>query len=156
MNKITKAVIAAAGRGTRFLPVVKAYPKELIPILSKPNLQYLVEEAIGAGITEICIVQRQGETAIEKYFTPDPDLEKYLKDTNKTQALSSLQQIWDKSKIVFRVQTPDLPYGNASPLLASKDFINTDPFVYMFLGRWGRLMIVELSRESRGRVIARQ
>ena len=79
---VTKCVIAAAGRGTRFLPVVKSYPKELVPILSKPNIQYLIEEAIGAGITEIAVVHRLEEDSIEKYFTPDPDLEKYLTENN--------------------------------------------------------------------------
>ncbi len=129
---ITKAVIAAAGRGTRFLPVVKAYPKELLPLLSKPNIQLLIEEAIGAGITEIIVVQRQGETAIERYFSPDPELEQYLSETNKTQFLDSLKQIWSKAKIYFTFQSPDLPYGNASPALSAKSFIGSDPFVYMF------------------------
>ena len=83
-TKVTKAVIAAAGRGTRFLPTVKAYAKELVPIINKPNIQYLVEEAIAAGITDLCIVHREGETTIKSYFTPDSDLEKYLeKISNK-------------------------------------------------------------------------
>ncbi|MGI5840679.1 MAG: UTP--glucose-1-phosphate uridylyltransferase [Patescibacteria group bacterium] len=129
---ITKAIIAAAGRGTRFLPVVKAYPKELIPLLSKPNIQLLIEEAIGAGITDIMIVQRQGETAIERYFTPDVKLEKYLSETNKTPYLDSLKRIWSQAKIHFTFQSSDLPYGNASPLLASREFIGQESFVYMF------------------------
>src|SRR5574343_518831 len=101
MTKITKCVIAAAGRGTRFLPVVKQYPKELVPILSKPNIQYLVEEAIGAGSKEICIVQRPGETNIEEYFTPDTTLTEYLTTNNKLEYLSSLQAIWDQAKLYF-------------------------------------------------------
>ena len=98
---ITKAVIAAAGRGTRFLPVVKSYPKELVPILSKPNIQYLIEEAIGAGITEIAIVHRLGENSLEKYFSPDADLEKYLTDNNKVEYLDSLKNIWSKAKLTL-------------------------------------------------------
>jgi len=129
---LTKCVIAAAGRGTRFLPVVKSYPKELVPILSKPNIQYLIEEAIGAGITEIAIVHRVGEHSIEKYFTPDADLEKYLTDNNKLQYLDSLKTIWSKAKLTFIEQPVDLPYGNGSPVLAAKDFIGSDDFVYMF------------------------
>lgn len=129
---VTKCVIAAAGRGTRFLPVVKGYPKELIAILDKPNIQYLVEEAIGAGITEITIVHRSGEHTIEKYFTPDADLEKYLTENNKLQYLDSLKNIWSKAKINFVEQSASLPYGNASPLLSTKDFIGDDDFVYMF------------------------
>ena len=77
---IHKAVITAAGRGTRFLPAVKSYPKELIPIMDKPNIQLLVEELIAAGIKEICIVHRLGDTAIKNYFTPDLELEKFLKN----------------------------------------------------------------------------
>jgi len=129
---LTKCVIAAAGRGTRFLPVVKSYPKELVPILSKPNIQYLIEEAIGAGITEIAIVHRSGEHSIEKYFTPDADLEKYLTENNKLQYLDSLKNIWSKAKLTFIAQPVDLPYGNGSPVLAAKDFIGQDNFVYMF------------------------
>lgn len=129
---IKKTVIAAAGRGTRFLPVVKAYPKELIPILSKPNLQYLIEEAIGAGITEIAIVHRSGENAIEKYFTPDSELEDYLTKNNKLNYLDSLKAIWEKAKLTFIPQPLDLPYGNGSPILAAKNFIGSDNFIYMF------------------------
>jgi len=129
---ITKAVIAAAGRGTRFLPVVKSYPKELVPILSKPNIQYLIEEAIGAGVTQIAIVHRLGEDSLKKYFTPDPDLEKYLTDNNKLEYLDSLKNIWSKAKLTFIPQPTNLPYGNGSPVLAAKEFIGTDNFVYMF------------------------
>ncbi len=129
---ITKCVIAAAGRGTRFLPVVKGYPKELIAILDKPNIQYLIEEAIGAGITQIAIVHRTGEHSIEKYFTPDAELEEYLTKNNKLEFLNSLKNIWSKSKLTFIEQASNLPYGNASPLLAAKDFIGNDNFVYMF------------------------
>jgi len=132
MTNISKAVIAAAGRGTRFLPVVKSYPKELVPILSKPNIQYLIEEAIGAGITEIAIIHRLGENSIEKYFSPDSDLESYLTQNNKLEYLDSLKNIWSKTKLTFIAQPADLPYGNGSPVLAAKDFIGIDDFVYMF------------------------
>ena len=129
---VTKCVIAAAGRGTRFLPVVKSYPKELVPILSKPNIQYLIEEAIGAGITEIAIVHRLGENTLEKYFSPDSDLEKYLTDNNKLEYLDSLKNIWAKAKLTFIEQNPDLPYGTGSPLLSAKKFVGLDPFIYMY------------------------
>jgi UTP--glucose-1-phosphate uridylyltransferase len=136
---VKKAVIAAAGRGTRFLPVVKSYPKELVPILSKPNLQYLVEEAIGAGITDIAIVTRSGENGIERYFTPDADLEKYLTENNKLAFLDSLKAIWEKAKITFISQPVNLPYGTGSPVLAAREFIGSDAFVYMY----GDDMIIE-------------
>lgn len=128
---ITKAVITAAGRGTRFLPAVKYYPKELLPIMDKPNIQILVEEIIAAGIKEICIVHRPGDQAIKGFFTPDPVLEQYLKDNNKLEFLASLQKIWDTAKLDFVAQGDELPYGNASPALAAKDFIGTDDFAYV-------------------------
>jgi len=129
---ITKTVIAAAGRGTRFLPVVKSYPKELVPILSKPNIQYLIEEAIGAGITQIAIVIRHSETKIQQYFTPDADLEKYLTENNKLEYLDSLKNIWSKAKLTFIEQPLNLPYGTGSPLLTAKEFVGSDPFIYMY------------------------
>jgi len=129
---ITKCVIAAAGRGTRFLPVVKSYPKELVPILSKPNIQYLIEEAIGAGITQIAIVHRLGENSIEKYFTPDADLEKYLTENNKLEYLDSLKTIWSKAKLTFIPQPTNLPYGTGSPVLAAKEFIDQNDFAYFY------------------------
>jgi len=129
---IKKAVIAAAGRGTRFLPVVKVYPKELVPILSKPNIQYLIEEAIGAGITDIAIVIRSGETRIEDYFSLDKNLEKYLIETQKISYLDSLKQILTKAHLTFIQQPPNLPYGTGSPLLAAKKFIGSDDFAYFY------------------------
>jgi UTP--glucose-1-phosphate uridylyltransferase len=132
MTSIKKAIIAAAGRGTRFLPVVKSYPKELVPILSKPNIQYLIEEAIGAGITEIAIVIRHGEIKIQSYFSPDLELEKYLIDNNKTQYLDSLNFIQKKAKLTFIEQPITLPYGTGSPILAAKEFIGNDDFAYFY------------------------
>jgi UTP--glucose-1-phosphate uridylyltransferase len=128
---INKAIITAAGRGTRFLPVVKTYPKELVPILDKPNIQILVEEIIAAGIKNICIVHRPEEQAIKNYFTPDLQLEEYLKTNNKMEFLASLQKIWAEAKLEFIAQGPNLPYGNASPALAAKDFIGSDDFAYV-------------------------
>lgn len=132
MTRVVKGVIAAAGRGTRFLPVTKAYPKELIAILDKPNIQYLVEEMIGAGITEINIVHRPGDQRLAEYFTPDQELESFLKESGKEAFLASLKKLWQEAKIYFTPQDPKLPYGNASPILSVKDFIGSDPFVYMF------------------------
>ena len=129
---INKAVIAAAGRGTRFLPVVKAYAKELVPILAKPNIQYLIEEAIGAGITNIAIITRIGETTIQKYFSKDENLEKYLIENNKIEYLDSLKNIWQKAKLTFIEQPSDLPYGTGSPVLAAKEFIGSDDFAYFY------------------------
>ena len=140
MVKVSKGIIAAAGRATRFLPATKGYPKELVPILQKPNIQYLVEELLGADINQIAIVHRHGDNKIKRYFTPDPELEEYLKANKKEDFLNSLRQIWKKSKILkFIPQSPKLPYGNASPILAAKSFIDKDPFVFMY----GDDMVVE-------------
>jgi len=165
MTNISKAVIAAAGRGTRFLPVVKSYPKELVPILDKPNIQYLIEEAIGAGITDIAIIHRLGENSIEKYFSPDQDLEDYLISRNKTEYLDSLKNIWQKAKLTFIPQSADLPYGNGSPILAAKDFIGSDNFVYMFgddliveqtYGQYLTKMITSLKENNSDAVVSTQ
>ena len=129
---ITKAVIAAAGRGTRFLPVVKSYPKELVPILNKPNIQYLLEEAVGAGITDIAVIIRHGENRLQSYFQPDPELESYLKSTDKLSYLDSLNKLLSQAKITFIEQPLSLPYGTGSPLLTAQDFVGSDPFIYMY------------------------
>ena len=160
---ITKALITAAGRGTRFLPVVKSYAKELVPILNKPQIQYLIEEAIAAGITEICIVHRPSDTSLKNYFAPDRELTDFLTKTNKLNAIESLQKIWDSTKLVFIPQDPTLPYGNASPILAAKSFIGIDPFVYMFgddlivekeIGRYLNKMITTYEQYSPAVVIS--
>lgn len=133
MKKITKAIIAAAGRGTRFLPVTKAYPKELLPILNKPVIQVLIEELIGAGLTEIAVVHHAQSRALEDYFAPNHSLNKFLRKTNKLQWMESLEIIRRKvKKLVFIPQSPDLHYGTGSPLIAARDFIGTDSFAYLY------------------------
>jgi len=131
--KITKAVIAAAGWSTRFLPAVKSYAKHLVPIWDKPQIQYLVEECIASGITQICIVHRHGEKTLKQHFQYDPTLEEYLNSTNKQKHMDSLHQIWQKiENFKFIPQARSLPYGNGSPILAAKSFIDSDPFVFMY------------------------
>ncbi len=132
MALVNKAVIAAAGRGTRFLPVVKAYPKELVPVLSKPNIQYLIEEVLGAGITDIAVIIRTGESKIQNYFSSDENLEKYLLENNKIAYLDSLKSILSKTSLTFIQQPLNLPYGTGSPLLSAKNFVKDDPFVYLY------------------------
>ena len=130
--KPTKAIIAAAGRGTRFLPISKAYPKELMNIIDKPIIQYHIEELIKAGIKEICIVCRKNENQIEKYFSKNKELDGYLFKTDKLELLESINEINSKIKLVFIEQDLSLPYGNASPILAAKKFISKDDFIYFF------------------------
>lgn len=133
MPKVKKGVIASAGWSTRFLPAVKAYAKHLVPILDKPNLQYLVEELIGANIKKIAIVHRHGEKSIRNHFAPDQELEEYLQESGKEECLKSLKFIRKNLKTLrFIPQPRRLPYGNASPVLAAKNFINNESFVFMF------------------------
>lgn len=137
---ITKAVIACGGYSTRFLPSVKTYAKQLVPILDKPQIQWVIEELIGAGITQIAIVHRDGEKSLISHFTPDPELDQYLKDTGKEKCLDSLRFIWNKIKnLQFLPQTKEYPYGNGVPILVAKDFIGSDPFVYL----WGDDITIE-------------
>ena len=131
-KKIRKAIISAAGFGTRFLPAVKAFPKELIPILAKPSLQWLVEEGIQAGLDHFLIVHRPDSTEQKKYFTPDTKVENYLKETSKSHYLDSLRAIWQKAKLDFLPQDPKLPYGNACPILTAEKWLNGESFVYFF------------------------
>ena len=138
--QITKAIIPVAGWSTRFLPAVKSYAKHLVPVLDKPQLQLIVEELQGAGITDFCIVHRPDETTIKSYFTPNDELDKYLKENNKQKYLESYHLMLSKiNSIEFLPQTPDFPYGNGTPLLIAEKFINNEPFLYV----WGDDLTIE-------------
>ena len=130
---ITKAVIAAAGLGTRFLPATKAVPKEMLPLLDRPILQHVVEEAVDSGITDIILVIRRGSHAITDYFDSAPELERTLEATGKSHYLEEVRRVSQLANFAFVRQGTDLPYGNGSPLLAARPFISKDEiFVYMF------------------------
>lgn len=132
-KKIKKGVIAAGGWSTRFLPAVKTFAKQMVPILDKPGIQYLVEEMIGAGIEEIAIVHRHGEGSLKKYFQKDEELEKYLKKIGREKYIKSWEKVMKRiRKWRFIPQKKNLPYGNATPILSAKEFIGKSPFVYMF------------------------
>ncbi len=131
--KIKKAVIAAAGLGTRFLPATKSIPKEMLPIIDAPIIQYLVKELVDSGIKEIIIITRPGFKTFNDYFSRNKKLEDTLKDTGKTELAESIKNISKMAKIRFRPQDKSLPYGNGSPILAAKKFLDKDEsFVYMF------------------------
>ncbi|MDP2860475.1 MAG: sugar phosphate nucleotidyltransferase [bacterium] len=130
---ITKAVIAVAGYGTRFLPATKNQPKEMLPIIDKPIIQYLVEEAVASGIKDIILVTRAGQTALEDYFDSHIELEHILDKNGKKEALELVRRIPRMANFIYVRQKKHLPYGNASPLLAVKSLIAPDEaFVYMF------------------------
>jgi UTP--glucose-1-phosphate uridylyltransferase len=131
--KVKKAVIAVAGYGTRFLPATKAVPKELLSIVDKPIVQYLVEEAVDSGIEEIILVTRAGSTAIEDHFDSSRALEAHLAEQKSERYLQLIQRIPRLADFAFVRQARHLPYGNGSPLLAAQPFIGAgEPFAYMF------------------------
>ena len=128
MTKITKAVIPAAGFGTRFLPWNKAVPKEMLPILDKPVIQYVVEEAVASGINEITVVSMPHKKAIADHFGPTlPELAKSLQEGGKQELLDKLEAIAQLAKFNFINQ--EGPYGNGTPVLNAEKFIGNEPFV---------------------------
>jgi UTP--glucose-1-phosphate uridylyltransferase len=130
---ITKAVIAVAGYGTRFIPATKVQPKELLPIVDKPVIQYLVEEAVSAGITDIILVTRSRNQALENHFDSSPELEMHLEAQGKLSQLEEVRRIPNLANFVYVRQTADMPYGNGTPLLCAKSLISPDEaVVYMF------------------------
>jgi UTP--glucose-1-phosphate uridylyltransferase len=123
-RKITKAIITAAGYGTRFLPASKNVPKELIPLIDTPVLEYITQECVDAGITDIIIVTSYGKNAIEDYFDSSPELEQALLEKGKDELYQKVRNVYEKANFIFVRQNKNLPYGTASPLLAAKNLIN--------------------------------
>lgn len=128
-EKVKRAVITAAGLGTRFLPAVKNLPKEMLPIVDTPIIHYIAEECVEAGIEDIIIVIRPGNEAVMNYFTRSKQLEKYLAESGKERQLERYRRIVDRANFVFVHQKADLPYGNGSPILTVKNLVQNDPFV---------------------------
>jgi UTP--glucose-1-phosphate uridylyltransferase len=128
-----KGVITIAGYGTRFLPASKVIPKEMFPIAGIPLLQYHVEDMVAAGITEIIVVVRGDGQVIQDHFAPAPDLEAHLEAQGKQDLLGEVRRLTGLADIVLVPQPEPLPYGNGSPALAARDWLNPgEPFYYMF------------------------
>ena len=125
--KITTAVIPAAGLGTRFLPVTKSVPKELLPILDKPMLQYVVEEAVEAGIERIVVVTSHGKESIAAYFQPQPELEKRLNDSGAADLADKVSHAASLAEVSFVIQEQPLGLGHA--VLTAEDAVGSEPFV---------------------------
>ena len=130
MKKIKKAVIPAAGFGTRFLPATKALPKEMFPIVDKPVMQYLVEEAVGIGVEDIVIVTWRNKRAIEDHFDANPELEILLEQRGKTEALEKIKRLNSLANIVY-IRQP-YPKGDGDAILRAKDFLGNEPFLILF------------------------
>lgn len=130
MKKITKCVIPAAGMGTRFLPATKALPKEMFPIIDKPVMQMLVEEAISAGCTDIIIVTWRSKRAIEDHFDSNPELEERLDKGGKFDYLKVVKSLNTMANIVY-VRQP-YPKGDGEAILRTKNLIGDEPFLVLF------------------------
>ena len=125
--EIKKAVIPAAGLGTRFLPVTKTVPKELLPILDKPMLQYVIEEAAEAGIEQVIIVTSPGKESIASYFQPFPELEERLANAGTLDMLEKVRHASSLAEVSFVIQEQPLGLGHA--VLTAKDAVGNEPFV---------------------------
>ncbi|MBR6633029.1 MAG: UTP--glucose-1-phosphate uridylyltransferase GalU [Clostridia bacterium] len=128
--RVRKAVIPAAGLGTRMLPAAKAVPKEMMPIVDKPAMQYQIEEAVASGITDILIITNRGKESIEDYFDFSPEYEKHLEMKGKTAELESLRAIANMANITFIRQKEAKGLGHA--VLCAKSFIGNEPFAVLY------------------------
>ena len=128
--KIRKAVIPAAGFGTRVLPATKNIPKEMFPIVDKPTIQYIVEEAVNAGITDILIITNRGKGLMEDHFDRSPELEHILEKSGKTDFLEVVKGISELANISFIRQKEMKGLGHA--VLKAKSFVGNEPFAVLF------------------------
>jgi len=127
--RVTKAVIPAAGLGTRFLPATKALPKEMFPVCNKPVIQYIVEEAVNSGIEDIIIVTGRGKWSIVDYYDCSPELEAYLTKKGDNKQLEQLIRISRMANIYYVRQREPLGLGHA--LYCAKSFVGKDPFAVL-------------------------
>jgi len=129
MTKVRKAVIPAAGLGTRFLPATKSQPKEMVPVIDKPTIQYVVEEAVGAGITDILVITGRGKRAIEDHFDRNFELEFYLEQGKKHEELEQVQAISEMADIHYIRQRDPLGLGHA--VSVARQHVGSEPFAVL-------------------------
>lgn len=130
MKKIRKAVIPVAGLGTRFLPMTKAIPKEMLPLVDKPVIQYIAEELVASGIEEIIIVTSTNKRAIEDHFDRNFELEYRLQKDGKRELLDMVRKIQNMARFAYVRQAEAL--GNGHALLQAKDLIGNEPFAFAY------------------------
>src|SRR2546425_8688350 len=128
-QKVRKAVFPAAGLGTRFLPATKASPKEMLPLVDKPLIQYVVEEAVASGIESVIIVTGRGKTAIEDHFDVSFELECLLRERGKDSDLKQAREISDLARVSYVRQREALGLGHA--ILQARDLVGDEPFAVM-------------------------
>lgn len=128
--KIRKAVIPAAGYGTRFLPMTKASPKEMLPVIDKPVIQYVVEEAVASGIEDIIIVTGYSKRAIEDHFDHSSELEAHLEQNGKIEQLEEIKKIARLANFIYIRQKG--PKGNGTPVMNAEPIIGNEPFAVLW------------------------
>lgn len=129
LKKVRKAIIPAAGLGTRFLPATKAMPKEMLPIVDKPTIQYIIEEAVEAGIEDIIIVTGKSKRAIEDHFDYSPELERNLEEKGKTELLEKVKKASNLADIHYIRQKE--PKGLGHAVWCARNFIGDEPFAVL-------------------------
>jgi UTP--glucose-1-phosphate uridylyltransferase len=160
--RVRKAVLPAAGFGTRFLPATKAIPKEIMPLVDRPIIQYAVEEAVASGIEQIIIVISTGRSAIEDHFDSNQNLERWLEDRGDIDMLRTIRRISEYGTVAFVHQREQLGLGHA--VLMAKDLVGPEPFAVLLsddvmLNRGGdpvTKQLIEAHLAHRGSVIAVQ
>lgn len=131
MRQPTKAIILAAGFGTRFLPATKSIPKEMFPVIDKPVIQMIVEQAVASGVKDIIIVTSSTKHAIEDHFDRDDNLERLLRETGKDAIADELQHISELANFIY-IRQKGIPKGTARPILNCKHLIDDDEPFYVF------------------------
>jgi UTP--glucose-1-phosphate uridylyltransferase len=129
--KIKKAVVAVAGSGTRFLPITKAMPKEMLPIVDKPIIQLVVEELVDAGIEDIILVTKWDKKPLEDHFDYNWALENELEKSGKEKRLAEIRRVSEMANFIYVRQKG--PYGNGTPVLCAANLVQNEPFVFV----WG-------------------
>jgi len=129
IKKVRKAVLPAAGLGTRFLPATKAQPKEMLNVVDKPQIQYVVEECVASGIEHIIIVTGKGKNSIEDHFDYNPTLERFLEEKGKTAQAEMVRHISDMVQVSYTRQKEPLGLGHA--VLVAKDLVGDEPFAVL-------------------------
>jgi UTP--glucose-1-phosphate uridylyltransferase len=128
-KKVRKAVLPAAGLGTRFLPATKAQPKEMLTVVDKPQIQYVAEECVASGIEHIIIVTGRGKQSIEDHFDNSPELERFLEEKGKTDLLELVRSISNLVQVSYTRQKEPLGLGHA--VLVAKDLVGDEPFAVL-------------------------
>ena len=129
VRKVRKAVLPAAGLGTRFLPATKAQPKEMLSVVDKPQIQYVVEECVASGIEHIIIVTGKGKNSIEDHFDHNPTLERFLEERGKKDQADLVRHISDMVQVSYTRQKEPLGLGHA--VLVAKDLVGDEPFAVL-------------------------